>query len=105
MRGATGSCIEIQAVSATLAKVAKKGVDVSTQTQQARPLDLQVIGRRILAVVIDYFILGLALGTLFFLFSSIFPNSPLVTAVQGSPPIELGRSLLSEPFKTLARDG
>jgi uncharacterized RDD family membrane protein YckC len=68
---------------------------VSTQTQQAGPLDVQVIARRILAVVIDYFILGLALGALFFLFSSIFPNLPLVTAVQGSPPVGLGRSLLN----------
>jgi len=74
--------------------VVDKGVDMSTQTQ-ARPLDVHVIGRRIWAVVIDYFILGLALGTLFFLFSSIFPNSPLVTAVQDSPPVALGRSLLN----------
>lgn len=68
---------------------------MSTQTQQARSLDVQVIARRILAVVIDYFILGLALGVLFFLFSSIFPNSPLVITVQGNPPVGLGRSLLN----------
>jgi uncharacterized RDD family membrane protein YckC len=75
---------------------------VSTQTQQARPLDVQVIGRRISAVVIDYFILGIALGMLFWVFSLIFPNLPVVTAQQGTPPVELGRSLLDAALFGLA---
>ena len=75
---------------------------MSTQTQRARPSDVHVIERRVLAVVIDYFILGLALGTLFFVFSSIFPNSAVVTEVQGSPPVELGRSLLNAALFGLA---
>ena len=68
---------------------------MSRQTQPTGALDVHVIARRVWAVVIDYFILGLALGALFFLFSWIFPNSPLVTTVQGSPPVELGLSLLN----------
>jgi uncharacterized RDD family membrane protein YckC len=75
---------------------------VSTQAQQARPLDIAAIDERFLAVVIDYFVLGLPLGMLFFLFSSIFPNSPLVSAVQGSPPVELGHSLLNAVLFGLA---
>ena len=55
-----------------------------------------------MAVVIDYFILGLALGTLFFAFSLIFPNAPVVTAQQGNPPVELGRSLLDAALFGLA---
>jgi len=78
---------------------------VSTQTQQARPLDVQVIGRRISAVVIDYFVLGIALGMLFWVFSLIFPNLPVVTAQQGTPPVELGRSLLDAALFGLALQG
>ena len=88
-----------------MVKVPNKGVDVSAQTQQARPLDVHVIDQMIWAIIVDYFVLGLALGMLFFVFSSIFPNSPLVIAHQGSPPVELGRSLQNAALFGLALQG